>query len=90
MPNARHKHYNTWFAGASMTGDCETHSDCDYFHCKGRCDLIEGKCSGDGVVNDNLQAICDNVFLGKTGLENRMENVDSGLNENEMFILHCP
>ena len=51
-----------------MTGDCETHSDCDYFHCKGRCDLIEGKCSGDGVVNDNLQAICDNVFLGKSEL----------------------
>ena len=48
-----------------MKGECETHSDCDYFHCKGRCDLIEGKCSDDGVVNDNLQAICDNVFLGK-------------------------
>lgn len=54
---------------ASMTGDCETHSDCDYFDCKGRCDLIEGKCSGDGVVNDNLQAICDNVFLGGRGIK---------------------
>ena len=55
-----------------MKGDCQTHSDCDYFHCKGRCDLIEGKCSDDGVVNDNLQAICDNVFLGKSRFSNRM------------------
>ena len=55
-----------------MKGDCQTHSDCDYFHCKGRCDLIEGKCSDDGVVNDNLQAICENVFLGKSRFGNRM------------------
>ena len=42
---------------------CENHSDCDLFDCKGICDLIENKCSGP-VVNNNLQVVCEKIFLG--------------------------
>ena len=33
---------------------CQTHNDCDFFDCKGQCDLITNKCTK-GVVNNNLQ-----------------------------------
>ena len=33
---------------------CESHNDCDFFDCKGQCDLITNKCTK-GVVNNNLQ-----------------------------------
>jgi len=33
---------------------CIKHSDCDYFDCKGQCDLFKNKCIT-GVVNNNLQ-----------------------------------
>ena len=42
---------------------CSKHSDCDFFDCKGQCDLIKQKCSG-GVVNNNLQIVCEKIFLG--------------------------
>ena len=48
------------------TGDgsfCEKHSDCDLFDCKGVCDLIENKCSGQ-VANNNLQVVCEKIFVG--------------------------
>ena len=33
---------------------CQNHNDCDFFDCKGQCDLITNKCTK-GVVNNNLQ-----------------------------------
>ena len=42
---------------------CEKHSDCDLFDCKGICDLIENKCSGQ-VANNNLQVVCEKIFVG--------------------------
>lgn len=45
---------------------CAKHSDCDLFDCKGQCDLIRQKCSGRGVSNNNLQVICQKIFLGKS------------------------
>ena len=36
--------------------DCREHSDCDFFDCRGRCDLLTHKCAG-GVVNNNLQVL---------------------------------
>eukprot|EP00092_Neocalanus_flemingeri_P011300 GFUD01012179.1.p1 GENE.GFUD01012179.1~~GFUD01012179.1.p1 ORF type:complete len:373 (+),score=96.41 GFUD01012179.1:265-1383(+) len=43
--------------------DCEKHSDCDLFDCRGRCDLVSQKCAGE-VVNNNLQVVCQKIFLG--------------------------
>ena len=43
--------------------DCENHSDCDFFDCRGQCDLISKKCVGE-VVNNNLQVVCEKIFLG--------------------------
>ena len=42
---------------------CQTHSDCDLFDCRGRCDLINRKCTGE-VINNNLQVVCEKIFLG--------------------------
>lgn len=42
---------------------CEKHSDCDFFDCKGSCDLVRHKCFT-GVTNNNLQNICEKIFLG--------------------------
>lgn len=42
---------------------CDNHSDCDFFDCKGMCDLIRHKCFT-GVTNNNLQNICEKIFLG--------------------------
>jgi len=44
---------------------CVKHSDCDFFDCKGQCDMAKRKCSG-GVVNNNLQIVCEKIFLGKS------------------------
>ena len=43
---------------------CTEHSECDYLDCRGRCDLVESKCAEEGVLNDNLQNVCDRVLLG--------------------------
>ena len=43
--------------------DCENHADCDFFDCRGRCDLLSRKCTGE-VVNNNLQVVCEKIFLG--------------------------
>ena len=46
--------------------ECAEHADCDYFDCRGECDLIEGRCSDRGVANDNLQAVCENVLFSNS------------------------
>merc|ERR1712227_228643 len=42
---------------------CDKHSDCDLFDCQGYCDPHDNKCRG-GVINNNLQIVCDKIFLG--------------------------
>lgn len=44
--------------------NCSTHTECNFFDCRGQCDLMKGKCLG-GVVNNNLQVVCEKVFLGR-------------------------
>ncbi len=44
--------------------NCSSHAECDYFDCRGTCDLVEGICFGE-VVNNNLQAVCEKVFLSR-------------------------
>lgn len=49
-----------------ITGDgspCKRHSDCDFFDCRSFCNLITYKCQH-GVVNNNLQIVCEKIFLG--------------------------
>ncbi|KOB72771.1 Uncharacterized protein OBRU01_11912 [Operophtera brumata] len=49
-----------------ITGDgsnCKRHSDCDLFDCRSFCNLITYKCQH-GVVNNNLQIVCEKIFLG--------------------------
>ena len=43
--------------------DCEKHADCDFFDCRGQCDLLTKRCTGQ-VVNNNLQVVCEKIFLG--------------------------
>ncbi|RVE44260.1 hypothetical protein evm_011103 [Chilo suppressalis] len=50
----------------SFTGNgakCMKHSDCDHFDCRSFCNLITFKCQF-GVVNNNLQMVCERIFLG--------------------------
>ncbi|XP_031768745.2 divergent protein kinase domain 1C [Galleria mellonella] len=49
-----------------ITGDgsqCKQHSDCDFLDCRSFCNLITFKCEY-GVVNNNLQIVCERIFLG--------------------------
>lgn len=49
-----------------ITGDgseCKSHSDCDFMNCRSFCNLITLKCQH-GVVNNNLQIVCERIFLG--------------------------
>ncbi|XP_053606789.1 divergent protein kinase domain 1C [Plodia interpunctella] len=43
--------------------ECKQHSDCDYLDCRSFCNLISQKCDH-GVVNNNLQIVCERIFLG--------------------------
>ncbi|XP_034942750.1 divergent protein kinase domain 1C [Chelonus insularis] len=50
-----------------FTGDgktCIKHEDCDYFDCRSVCSTNK-RCESP-VVNDNLQIICEKIFLGWT------------------------
>ncbi|XP_064640880.1 divergent protein kinase domain 1C-like [Lineus longissimus] len=46
--------------------NCTKHSDCDFFDCRGWCDFKTGYCS-DRRINNNLQAVCSDVFQQKLG-----------------------
>ncbi|CAL7935312.1 unnamed protein product [Xylocopa violacea] len=43
---------------------CERHEDCDYFDCRSFCS--KNKRCESPVVNNNLQVICEKIFLGWT------------------------
>ncbi|CAH1796849.1 unnamed protein product [Owenia fusiformis] len=51
---------------------CSKHSDCDWFDCKGWCNIEQSKCT-DKRINNNLQAVCEKIF------STRYENVFNGL-----------
>ncbi|KAJ0178211.1 hypothetical protein K1T71_006034 [Dendrolimus kikuchii] len=42
---------------------CKQHSDCDYQDCRSFCNLATKKCQF-GVANNNLQIVCEKIFLG--------------------------
>lgn len=42
---------------------CKQHSDCDYRDCRSYCNLVSHKCEY-GVANNNLQLVCEKIFLG--------------------------
>lgn len=42
---------------------CETDEDCKFFDCRGRCNKLLKKCHR-SVANNNLQIICEKIFLG--------------------------
>ncbi|XP_063382444.1 divergent protein kinase domain 1C [Cydia fagiglandana] len=43
--------------------DCKQHSDCDFKDCRSFCNLMTFKCQH-GVANNNLQIVCEKIFLG--------------------------
>jgi len=51
--------------GQSGTGDCLKHSDCNYFDCKGICNLVTGRCESK-IANNNLQVLCEKIFLSRS------------------------
>ncbi|XP_049808424.1 divergent protein kinase domain 1C isoform X1 [Schistocerca nitens] len=44
---------------------CTKHEDCDYFDCRSKCNLKKLRCDAP-VVNNNLQIVCEKIFLGWT------------------------
>lgn len=42
---------------------CKEHSDCDMADCRSFCNLVTNKCQN-GVANNNLQIVCERIFLG--------------------------
>ena len=54
--------------------NCSAHSECGYFDCKGRCDLVEGKCSGE-IVNNNLQVSFNYSGHGVRTVEREINNL---------------
>ena len=52
------KFFLVYFLDKTMTHNvsCTKHSECDFFDCKGQCNLITNQCVN-GVVNNNLQVI---------------------------------
>lgn len=47
------------------TKGCYSDDDCDFFDCRARCELETNKCS-DTVTNNNMQIVCEKLFLGWT------------------------
>ncbi|KAK8778550.1 hypothetical protein V5799_020104 [Amblyomma americanum] len=54
--------HSTVQANIASSGHCDVDKDCDFFDCAGRCNSL-GQCDA-VVLNNNLQRICRNVFLG--------------------------
>ncbi|XP_069113524.1 divergent protein kinase domain 1C-like [Argopecten irradians] len=46
----------------NMKGTCRQDSDCDFFDCRGMCDTVKKTCNG-RRVNNNLQNICEDIFI---------------------------
>ncbi|KAK6632695.1 hypothetical protein RUM43_013465 [Polyplax serrata] len=44
---------------------CEDHRDCDLYNCRSFCSAKDKICDA-GVANDNLQAVCERIFIGWT------------------------
>lgn len=42
---------------------CQKHEDCDLYDCRGHCNAETKTCS-DHVANNNLQIVCEKIFLG--------------------------
>lgn len=51
-------------------GDCESDNDCEFYDCRGRCDMERKKCYN-AVTNNNMQIVCEKLFLGWT-MSNKM------------------
>lgn len=51
-------------------GECQSDDDCDFYDCRGRCNIETKKCIG-AVTNNNLQIVCEKLFLGWT-MSNKM------------------
>lgn len=54
--------HSTVQANIASAGHCEVDRDCDFFDCAGHCNA-QGQCDP-AVLNNNLQRICKNIFLG--------------------------
>lgn len=51
-------------------GSCKSDDDCDLYDCRGKCDIDTKKCQG-AVTNNNVQIVCEKLFLGWT-MSNKM------------------
>ncbi|XP_061163477.1 divergent protein kinase domain 1C-like [Saccostrea echinata] len=43
---------------------CTSHNDCDFFDCRGWCDLETGKCTKQRT-NNNLQTVCEDILIDR-------------------------
>lgn len=51
-------------------GTCNSDDDCDFYDCRGRCNMVKHTCMG-AVTNNNIQIVCEKLFLGWT-MSNKM------------------
>ncbi|XP_071958100.1 divergent protein kinase domain 1C-like [Antedon mediterranea] len=58
--------YDNKVAEIMGQGDCVKDSDCNFIHCRGRCNQVTKICRPE-VISSNLQVFCDNVFLPRNG-----------------------
>lgn len=49
--------------GQFKYSNCTSHSDCDFFDCRGFCDVKKKKCLLERT-NNNMQSLCEDVFVG--------------------------
>ncbi|KAK7481664.1 hypothetical protein BaRGS_00027037 [Batillaria attramentaria] len=55
--------FNTTMYNIFNLSTCKTHDDCNFFDCRGWCDVATGKCYSIRT-NNNLQLVCDDVLTG--------------------------
>ncbi|XP_033754153.1 LOW QUALITY PROTEIN: divergent protein kinase domain 1C-like [Pecten maximus] len=48
----------------NLKGHCTQDLDCDFFDCRGSCDVHKKTCNG-RRVNNNLQNICEDIFIDR-------------------------
>ena len=53
---------NSMTIASDGSSQCVQHSDCNYFDCRGVCDMITNTCQTE-IANNNLQAVCEKIFL---------------------------
>ncbi|XP_033117194.1 divergent protein kinase domain 1C-like isoform X2 [Anneissia japonica] len=67
-------------------GECVRDSDCDFFHCRGRCNQETRMCSPE-IISSNLQVFCSNLFLPRHGKPGLLRYPPSSISKELAIVL---